>query len=82
MKKKSDDDDLDMTDCLTPKLAAKFTGYSRNTLAKWRVQGKGPKYIKIGEGPASVKYPKAELTAFLAKKKPRLVSSTAEGKMR
>jgi len=32
---------------MTPKDAALYTGFKEGTLANWRIQGIGPKYIKI-----------------------------------
>lgn len=46
---------------LTPKEAAERLRSSPGTLANWRVQGGGPKYIKFGR---KVLYPLAELEAF------------------
>lgn len=37
-------------------------GISRRTLPVWRVQGKGPKFIKIGK---LVRYDESEVTAWI-----------------
>jgi len=46
---------------LLPKEAAERLRLSIGTLANWRVQGGGPKYIKFGR---KVLYPLRELEAF------------------
>lgn len=46
--------------------AAEFLNLKRHTLAKWRVEGKGPRYIKMGEGKTSpIMYTRAALTQWL-----------------
>lgn len=35
---------------LTPADLAQRTGYSINTLARWRMEGRGPRFIKPGGG--------------------------------
>jgi hypothetical protein len=57
---------------LLPKEAAERLRVSAGTLANWRVEGGGPRYIKLGR---KVVYPIAELEAF---ELPRLRSNTAE----
>lgn len=42
--------------------AADELGISRRTLPVWRVQGKGPKFIKIGK---LVRYERSELDAWM-----------------
>ncbi len=46
--------------------AADYLGLSPITLADWRVQGRGPKYVKLGR---RVKYDIADLDAYIAKNK-------------
>lgn len=46
----------------TPEEAAKKIGVSPKTLAKWRWQGDGPKYLKIG---SRVAYRPADIEAWL-----------------
>ncbi len=46
--------------------AADYLGLSPITLADWRVQGKGPKYIKLGR---RVKYDVADLDTFISENK-------------
>lgn len=53
----------------TAREVAEFLGgdFSEKTLANWRSQGKGPKYIKFGEGSgAAVRYDWADVEAWLA----------------
>lgn len=59
----------DMDD--TPE-AAEYVGVSVPTLNRWRVQGDGPPYVKIG---SRVRYRRADLDAWLSQ---RIVSSTSE----
>lgn len=42
--------------------AADMMGISRRTLPVWRVQGKGPQFIKIGK---LVRYERSELDAWI-----------------
>ena len=42
----------------TTKEAAEYLRMSPNTLAKWRWEGKGPAYIKLGR---NVRYPESSL---------------------
>ena len=57
---------------LTPKQTAKHYGFGVSTLAKWRVQGGGPEYLKIG---AKIMYPQRAFEAWLDSKK---VASTSQ----
>ena len=51
---------------LTRKEAAEYTGFTPNTLGKWATLGRGPRFIKIGEGRSSrVRYAISDLDAFL-----------------
>ena len=56
----------------TPKQAAKQYGFGVSTLAKYRVQGGGPAYLKIG---AKVLYDEDEFDAWLDSKR---VTSTSQ----
>jgi len=48
------------------KEASEYTGFSPETLAKWAVLGRGPKYSKIGTGrTARVRYAISDLDDFL-----------------
>ncbi len=42
--------------------AAKYLGLTESTIAKWRMSGRGPRYIKAG---ARVLYDRADLDAWL-----------------
>jgi predicted DNA-binding transcriptional regulator AlpA len=57
---------------LAPPLAAKVLRVSLSWLAKARLRGDGPRYIKIGR---SVRYPRSYLREYL---RARTRSSTAE----
>ena len=51
---------------LSRREASRFLGMSESTLAKWATAARGPKFVKLGEGRAApVRYPLAELEAFL-----------------
>jgi excisionase family DNA binding protein len=47
---------------MAPSEAAAYLGVSIQTLAGWRTNGVGPKYIKVG---ASVRYPASELHKYM-----------------
>lgn len=57
MTSSNDDDDL-----LTPSAAAKLLGVSLSWLAKARMRGDGPPFVKIGR---SVRYPMPALREFI-----------------
>jgi excisionase family DNA binding protein len=60
---------------LTRQEAAEYTGFSQDTLAKWAVTRKGPKFTKFGMGrSARVRYAIVDLDAFLSGKQ-----STSQG---
>jgi len=46
--------------------ASRFTGFSVFTLQKWRCQGRGPSYLKIGR---SIRYLLSDLKKFMAEHK-------------
>jgi predicted DNA-binding transcriptional regulator AlpA len=52
-----------MSKLLEPGAVAGRVGLARKTLAKLRVKGGGPPFVKIG---AKVLYPEAELEAWIA----------------
>lgn len=56
--------------------AAARLGVKPNTLAKWRMQGRGPRFVKIGR---LVRYDDADIDAFLeqSKRSSTLSGSTA-----
>jgi predicted DNA-binding transcriptional regulator AlpA len=49
---------------LRPHEAAKLLGVSSSTLAKWRCQGNGPGFVKVG--PRCVAYSISALDQFIA----------------
>lgn len=51
-------------DILTPKEVAREYRLSEQTLANWRAQRQGPKYIRIGD--RAVRYRRADIGAFIA----------------
>jgi predicted DNA-binding transcriptional regulator AlpA len=55
--------------------AAEFLGLSPRTLERWRLEGRGPKYLKLG--PRAVRYSLASLREFLAAS---VKTSTSEAK--
>lgn len=60
--------------------AAEFLGgISPRTLEKWRVQGGGPRYSKLGRSRGRVLYDPRDLAAWLEANK---VSNTAEAAVR
>jgi predicted DNA-binding transcriptional regulator AlpA len=69
-----------MSDSPSPLLsspeAARYLGIAPQTLRKWRLQGKGPRYVRLGDSPRSrVMYRLADLEVWLAH---RTYGSTAE----
>jgi predicted DNA-binding transcriptional regulator AlpA len=42
--------------------AAAYLGIAKQTLAKWRVEGRGPPYLKLG---GAVRYAAADLNAWI-----------------
>ena len=53
--------------CLTPREAAASLRLGVRTLARLRANGRGPKFINVGR---SVRYPVAELEAWVATQSP------------
>jgi predicted DNA-binding transcriptional regulator AlpA len=47
---------------LTPKQVSEATGFATQTLANWRVLGKGPAYVRLGR---SVRYSEDEVERFM-----------------
>jgi excisionase family DNA binding protein len=54
----------DLPDLLTRSEAAEYLGVSPQTLARWAVEGVGPKITRIGR--KHVRYAKADVLAFVA----------------
>jgi hypothetical protein len=68
----SDDEEL-----LTPQFVAADLSMKLNSLSHWRVMGKGPAYVKIGDGPkALVRYPASKYYEF--RRSFKLRNSTSE----
>jgi phage terminase Nu1 subunit (DNA packaging protein) len=61
--------DYDARDVVSRKEAAALLGVSSRTLESWAQTGLGPKYARLGEGPAArVRYRIAALTEWLAER--------------
>lgn len=56
---------------LTPRQAAERLAIAGHTLARWRLEGGGPPYVKVG---ASVRYDAQDLDAFIESRKRRSTS--------
>lgn len=48
---------------MSPETAARYLDTSTNTLADWRVKGKGPAFKRVGQ--RMVRYRRTDLDAFL-----------------
>ena len=60
---------FDAGDLLSTKETARLLGVQPNTLEIWRVQGKGPPFLKLGDQQRSaVRYLRAALVAWAAKR--------------
>lgn len=70
MGKQFDDSD----GALTEAEAAEYLGYTKAALNKWRVLGKGPRFVKVSA--KSIRYMKSDLAQWLTERKSQ---STAEG---
>ena len=66
-----------MQTLMTTKQVAEMIGFSHRTLAKWRQEGRGPKYIKIG---SSVRYTIEDVEEWSLKRK--RYSSTSDATVR
>lgn len=55
-------------------VAAMFGGLSLRTLERWRVEGRGPRYIKVGK---RVMYRQQDLAAFVESRARRSTSEAA-----
>lgn len=56
--------------------AAQLLGLSARTLQKWRLQGVGPRYLKLGH---AVRYSLKDLKAFLDSGRRRSTSDPGDG---
>lgn len=60
-------DERDGDALLVPQRAAGMLGVSKNTLANWRVDGRGPRYIKLGASRTSaIRYKRSDIEAYIA----------------
>lgn len=67
---------IDLDDLLTTKEAAALLGLKHNTLEIYRHQGKGPPFLKLGDGVScAVRYQRSALSAWLAQ---QTFNSTSE----
>ncbi len=57
---------------LDTRQASDFLGLKKNTLEVWRVQGRGPAFVKLGR---SIRYRMADIEEFVKK---QTVRSTSE----
>lgn len=52
---------------MSPTEVSEYTGVSVDRLAHWRRSGRGPTYIKLGDGAnGAVRYPREALRRYLA----------------
>lgn len=60
---------IDVGDLLSNKQAARLLGIQPNTLEIWRVQGKGPVFLKLGDQPQStVRYLRSTVIEWAAQR--------------
>ena len=65
-----------MNTCVSSNRAAEILGVEKNTLRAWRMQGRGPRYVKLTPGPRGrVVYLTTEVERWLAA---RTYGSTVE----
>ena len=51
---------------LSSKEVAVLLGVSPSTLSRWRFEGDGPQYLKLGRGPkAIIRYRRSDVAAYL-----------------
>jgi len=52
---------------LTPREAAALIGVRTKTLANWRCQGRGPRFVKFGpvKGKGAIRYRRSDLVSWL-----------------
>lgn len=60
---------------LTEREAANYLGYKMNTLAHWRMKGKGPKFNKLSSG--VIRYKLSALDAYLESESVNLADEKA-----
>ncbi len=54
---------MTISDLLTVREVAALIRVSKPTLDRWRIEGRGPRYVRVGN---RVFYPRAEVERFLA----------------
>jgi hypothetical protein len=60
---------IDVGDLLSNKQAARLIGIQPNTLEIWRVQGRGPTFLKLGDQPQStVRYLRSTVIEWAAQR--------------
>jgi len=57
--------------------AAQMLGISPRTLANWRVQGRGPAYVRIGKNRSPILYRVGDIESWLES---RLIDGKSKGK--
>jgi predicted DNA-binding transcriptional regulator AlpA len=63
---------------LKPKETATRTGVAENTLAKWRMRGEGPPFVKLSRGKQGhVRYRESDLERWMAE---RVRASTSDAR--
>ena len=50
---------------LRPPAAAKYMGLSIGTLARWRVEGRGPRFSRVGPEGSSILYDRRAIDEFV-----------------
>ena len=72
---------MERTDCLSEKLLARRWGFSHRTLERWRHDGTGPTYLKIG---GRVAYRLSDIEAYEASRQRNVIvpASQAAGAQR
>jgi len=68
------------TQVLTGPQAAELLGVQEQTLRAWRVQGRGPKYIRYGGPRGRVRYAPQDVDDWLAGQKFRSTSEEVAGR--
>lgn len=56
---------IDLNGLLTSQEVAKILGIAPHTLAKWRMEGKGPRYFRVGRLKSNCLYERVAVEAYL-----------------
>jgi hypothetical protein len=67
---------MEVRELLDPPTASAYVGIAVQTLARWRVEGGGPTYIKIG---SRVRYDRVDLDRWLNERRRRSTAETGVG---